>query len=452
MTIETQEYLIDIVEQGNEKALRTTLASMASADIAEYIDENFEVYGAMALMEKMSAEQQAAVFGYLRPNNQQELARHMEVGMLAKLFRDMSSDERADVYAMLNVKLQDALMRRMAKTERDDLLMLASYEEGLVGSVMTSGYASIPLGVTVETALYRLRQSAPEKETIYQTYVVDKEHKLHGVVSLRDLITASPDDIIDDIMVRDVLTVSPDMPQSEAARIISRYDLIAIPVIDKDRLLVGMVTFDDAMDVVEEEDTDTMHRSATVGKIEGGFKDASPFTIYRSRVNWLVLLVFANIFSGAGIAHFEETIKAYGALLFFLPLLIASGGNTGAQAATLIVRGIATGDVFKSDWPRMLAKELLVSVALGVTMAISIGVIGYWRAGPDIILVVALSMLCIVLVGSLIGVLLPFVLNRFGWDPATASSPLVTTIADTSGVLIYFGIASAILDFSVVPG
>lgn len=452
MTIETQEYLIDIVEQGNEKALRATLASMASADIAEYIDENFEVYSAMALMEKMTAEQQAAVFGYLRPNNQQELARHMEVGMLAKLFRDMSSDERADVYAMLNVKLQDALMRRMAKTERDDLLLLASYEEGSVGSVMTSGYASIPLGVSVETALYRLRQTAPEKETIYQTYVVDTEHKLHGVVSLRDLITASPDDIIDDIMVREVLTLTPDMPQSEAARIISRYDLIAIPVIDKDRLLVGMVTFDDAMDVVEEEDTDTMHRSATVGKIEGGFKDASPFTIYRSRVNWLVLLVFANIFSGAGIAHFADTIQTYGALLFFLPLLIASGGNTGAQAATLIVRGIATGEVVKGDWFRMFLKELLVSIGLGLTMAIAIAIVGYWRVGFDIIQVVALSMMCIVLVGSLIGVLLPFVLNKFGWDPATASSPLVTTIADTSGVLIYFGFATAMLDFGAVAG
>lgn len=452
MTIETQEYLIDIVEQGNEQALRATLASMASADIAEYIDENFEVYSAMALMEKMTAEQQAAVFGYLRPNNQQELARHMEVGMLAKLFRDMSSDERADVYAMLNVKLQDALMRRMAKTERDDLLLLASYEEGSVGSVMTSGYASIPLGVSVETALYRLRQTAPEKETIYQTYVVDTEHKLHGVVSLRDLITASPDDIIDDIMVREVFTLTPDMPQSEAARIISRYDLIAIPVIDKDRLLVGMVTFDDAMDVVEEEDTDSMHRSATVGKIEGGFKDASPFTIYRSRVYWLVLLVFANIFSGAGIAHFEDTIQSYGALLFFLPLLIASGGNTGAQAATLIVRGIATGEVVIGDWFRMFLKEFVVSIGLGLTMAMAIILIGSLRVGFDIIQVVALSMICIVLVGSLIGVLLPFALNKFGWDPATASSPLVTTIADTSGVLIYFGIATAMLDFGAVAG
>lgn len=450
MTIETQEVLQDIVEQGDESVLQTALISMASADIAEYIDNNFEVYGAMSLMEKMSAEQQAAVFGYLRPNNQQEVARHMEVGTLARLFRDMSSDERADVYAMLDTKLQDALMRRLAKTERDDLLLLASYAEGSVGSVMTSDYASIPLGVTVEMALYRLRQTAPEKETIYQTYVIDDEHKLHGVVSLRDLITASPSDVIDDIMVKEVLTISPDVPQVEAARLISRYDLLAVPVIDNERTLVGMVTFDDAMDVVQEEDTDTMHRSATVGKIEGGFKDASHFSIYRSRVNWLVLLVFANIFSGAGIAHFEDTIQAYGALLFFLPLLIASGGNTGAQAATLIVRGIATGDVTEKDWFKMFTKELLVSIGLGVTMAVAIALVGYWRVGFDIIQVVSISMLAIVLVGSLIGVLLPFVLNRFGWDPATASSPLVTTIADTAGVLIYFGIATSLLDFSAV--
>ena len=266
MAFESKEHLIDLIEQGNEQALRAMLSDMASADVAEYIDEHFEVYNALALLEKMSAEQQADVFGYLRPNNQQELATHMEIGLLAKLFRDMSSDERADVYAMLDVKLQDALMRRMAKREREDMLRLASYEEGSVGAVMTSDYAAIPMGGTVETALRRLRQSAPEKETIYQAYVVDTEHKLQGVVSLRDLLTAFPDDEIDEIMVKDVVTLHPEMPQSEAARIISRYDLIAIPVIGEDNLLVGMVTFDDAMDVVEEEDTDTMHKSATLEK------------------------------------------------------------------------------------------------------------------------------------------------------------------------------------------
>lgn len=443
--VESYENLIDLIEQGDDEALRATLNDMPSADIAEYIDDHFEVYSALSLMEKMSAEQQADVFGYLRPNNQQELATHMEVGVLAKLIRDMSSDERADVYAMLDVKLQDALMRRLAKKERDDLLRLASFEEGSVGSVMTSDYAVIPVGGTVETALRRLRQSAPEKETIYQTYVVDSQHKLHGVVSLRDLITAAPDDLIEDIMVKDVVTLTPDMPQSEAARIISRYDLIAIPVIGEDNLLVGMVTFDDAMDVVEEEDTDTMHKSATVGKLEVSLRDASPIVLYQKRINWLILLVFVNIFSGAAIAYYEDTIMAYGALLFFLPLLIASGGNSGSQSATLIIRAIATGDIGPGDGIKLFGKELLVSLALGLTMGLAVIVVSAVRA-PNVALVVSLSMLCIVMIGSMVGLLLPFLLKKLGWDPATASTPLVTTIADATGVMVYFSIATAVLE------
>ncbi|MCL4409162.1 MAG: magnesium transporter, partial [Gammaproteobacteria bacterium] len=187
------------------------------------------------------------------------------------------------------------------------------------------------------------------------------------------------------------------------------------------------------------------HKSATVGRLESGIKDASPFIIYRSRINWLVLLVFANIFSGLGMMYFEDTIATNIALLFFLPLLIASGGNTGAQAATLIVRGMATNDVEKKDWLYMLGKELLVSVGLGITMAVAISAVAFFRVDPVIIPIVALSMVCIVLVGSLVGVLLPFILKRVGWDPAVASTPLVTTIADAGGVLIYFGIAASFL-------
>ncbi|RUO19104.1 magnesium transporter [Aliidiomarina haloalkalitolerans] len=445
MTYEGYEHLIDLVAQGDEEILKAALAEIPAADIAEYIDQNFEVYSALALLDKMPSDQQAEVFGYLRPNNQEELASHMEVGVLAQLFRDMSSDERADVYALLDVKLQDAVMRRLAKREREDLLRLASYEEGTVGAVMTSDYAAIPLAGTVGDALKRLRQSAPEKETIYQTYVVDKDHRLQGVLSLRDILTAAPSETIEEIMTRDVVVLKPDMPQSEAARIISRYDLIAIPVVSDDDILIGMVTFDDAMDVVEEEDTESIHKSATVGRLESGIKDASPFIIYRSRINWLVLLVFANIFSGLGMMYFEDTIATNIALLFFLPLLIASGGNTGAQAATLIVRGMATNDVEKKDWLYMLGKELLVSVGLGVTMAAAISAVAFFRVDPVIIPIVALSMVCIVLVGSLVGVLLPFILKRVGWDPAVASAPLVTTIADAGGVLIYFGIAASFL-------
>lgn len=446
--VEGYENLVELVERGDQQGLKQALNAMPSADVAEYIDAHFEVYNTLALLDEMEAEQQAEVFGYLRPNHQQEVASHMEIGVLAKLFRDMSSDERADVYALLDVKLQDALMRRLARSEREDLLRLVSYEEGTVGSVMTSDYATIPVGATVEQALRSLRQSAPEKESIYQTYVIDGKHKLMGVVSLRQLLTAAPHEMIDDLMTRDVVTVNPDMPQSEAARIISRYDLIAIPAVTDNNLLVGMVTFDDAMDVVEEQDTETMHKSASVGNLEMSLTEAGPITLYKKRINWLILLVFVNIFSGAAIAYYEDTIMAYASLLFFLPLLIASGGNSGSQTATLVIRAIATGDIGRGDGIRLFAKEILVSALLGLSMSLAVMAVAYFRS-PDIMVVVGLSMFSIVMIGSLTGLLLPFLLKLVGWDPATASTPLVTTIADAVGVMIYFLIATIVLGLTI---
>ena len=446
--VEGYENLVELVERGDEEGLREALNGMPSADVAEYLDEHFEVYNTLVLLDKMNPEQQAEVFGYLHPTHQQDVASHMELSVLAKLFRDMSSDERADVYALLDTKLQDALMRRMAKSERDDLLRLVSYEEGTVGSVMTSDYATISVGTTVEQALRKLRQSAPEKESIYQAYVIDGQHKLMGVISLRQVLMATPSEMIDDLMTRDVVTVNPDMPQSEAARIISRYDLIAIPAVTDSNLLVGMVTFDDAMDVVEEEDTDTMHKSATVGKLEMSLSEAGPLTLYRKRINWLVLLVFVNIFSGMAIRYYEDTIMAYASLLFFLPLLIASGGNSGSQTATLVIRAIATGDIGKGDGVRLFAKEILVSTLLGLSMSVAVMAVAYFTA-RDIMVVVGISMFAIVMIGSLVGLLLPFLLRMVGWDPATASTPLVTTIADAVGVMVYFLTATLVLGIVV---
>ncbi|MCL5049879.1 MAG: magnesium transporter [Firmicutes bacterium] len=446
--VEGYENLVELVEADDQEGLKAALNAMPSADVAEYIDEHFEVYNTLTLLDLMEAEQQAEVFGYLRPAHQQEVASHMEISVLAKLFVDMSSDERADVYSLLDVKLQDALMRRLARSEREDLLRLSSYEEGTIGAVMTSDYATIPVGANVELALKKLRQSAPEKESIYQAYVIDGKHKLMGVVSLRQLLTAAPSEMIDDLMTRDVVTVSPDMPQSEAARIISRYDLIAIPVVTEDNLLVGMVTFDDAMDVVEEEDTETMHKSASVGSLDMSLTEAGPITLYKKRINWLVLLVFVNIFSGAAIAYYEDTIMAYASLLFFLPLLIASGGNSGSQTATLVIRAIATGDIGRGDGVKLFAKEILVSGLLGLSMSAAVMAVAYFRA-PDIMLVVGISMFAIVMIGSLTGLLLPFLLKLVGWDPATASTPLVTTIADAVGVMVYFITATIVLGLAI---
>ncbi|MFN4271572.1 MAG: magnesium transporter [Aliihoeflea sp.] len=207
------------------------------------------------------------------------------------------------------------------------------------------------------------------------------------------------------------------------ARKIARYDMLALPVVDADgRIRVG-----------------------TVSNLATNLSDATVFMLYRARIVWLVLLVFGNIFSGAGIAYFEDTIEAYLALVFFLPLIIDSGGNAGSQSATLMVRALATGDVKLTDWGSMIGREVMVALGLGLTMALAVSVIGVFRGGPEIAMVVSSSMVLIDIVGSVIGMSLPFILSRFNLDPATASAPLVTSIADASGVLIYFFIATTFL-------
>jgi len=239
-----------------------------------------------------------------------------------------------------------------------------------------------------------------------------------------------------------------DTEQEDVARLISRYDLLAIPVLDGEDRMVGIITYDDAMDVAEEEATEDIHKSATVGKLTDGLRKSSLFTLYRKRAGWLVLLVFVNLFSGAGIAYFEDIVATYLVLIFFLPLLIGSAGNAGSQAATLMVRGMATGEVQLKDWAVMLGREIAVASALGLTMAGAVAMVAYYRGGPDIALVVALSMVSVVVVGSLVGMLLPFILGKLNFDPATASAPLVASIADVTGVLVYFSIATYILGFT----
>lgn len=337
-------------------------------------------------------------------------------------------------------------LRQAAQAQRDRFLELDAYEPGTAGALMISQYSHLDSGLSASQAIDMLRREAADAETIYQSYVVDAARNLLGTLSLRELILAPPEQPIDTLMVRKVICVTTATRQEEVARLIRQHDLLALPVLDELGRLVGIVTCDEALDVVVQEATEDFHKGASITNHIGNLKDATLGLMYRKRVLWLVLLVFGNLFSGAGIAAFEDTIAAHIALVFFLPLLVDSGGNAGAQSATLMVRGLATGEVVLRDWLRLLGRECGVALALGATMAVAVASLGVLRGGPDIALIVATSMLVIVLIGSLIGMSLPFMLSRLKLDPATASGPLVTSIADAVGVLIYFGIASMVLE------
>ncbi|MCA1768889.1 MAG: magnesium transporter [Halomonas sp.] len=447
--LEQKEALLAALAEKARERVSEMLSELRSADIAEILEEILEEDDdlplAVGLLERLPLERRANVLGYLPGEEQVEITAAMSDETLLTLFEEMGSDERADLFNLLGEDRREALLRRMARQEREDLKRLASYEEGTAGAIMTSDYVAIPTGMTVSQAMMRVRQTAPDAETVYQLYIIDSDGRLAGTLSLRQLMVARPGAKVDDIMIKDVISMAVDEEQEEVARIVARYDLLALPVLDADERLVGIVTHDDAMDVAESEATEDFHKGMSIGALEDGVSRVPLWSLYRKRVTWLVLLVFANLFSGAGIAYFEETIAAQVALVFFLPLLIGSGGNAGAQAATLMVRGMATGDVGVKDWSKLLGRELLVAGSLGLTMALAVAPIGVMRGGEAVAMVVAMSMVIIVLFGSLLGMCLPFLLDRLGWDPATASAPLVTTLIDASGVLIYFSIATAIL-------
>lgn len=320
--------------------------------------------------------------------------------------------------------------------------VLNKFKAESAGKLMTNEYVSFEKHQTVDEIIDFFRAYGKGKQNIHYIYVVDQKDCLKGVLSLRELLSTPGATQISDIMIKNIVTVDIDLDQEKVAHIIKEKDYVSLPVVDHHQKLLGVIHVDDILDVVQEEATEDFHKMAPVGKLDTSVKNVGILTIFKKRVSWLVILVFMNIFSGAGIALYEDTIAANIALVFFLPLLVDSGGNAGSQSATLIIRAMAVGDIRLRDWLSLFKKEFSISFLLGIAMAVSVSLIGIYRGGIDIAIVVSLTMLTIVVVGSLIGMSLPFIFSKLKLDPATASGPLITSICDISGVFIYFAIAS----------
>lgn len=418
------------------------IINLQPVDVADVLAQ-LKPAQAWALLQELP--ERAQVFACFAPELQMRIAEQAPRGALAPLVGAMAADERADVFKRLDESQRALLLPALAQAERDDMRKLAAFAEGTAGALMTSGYATLKPHMQAAEAIVALRHEAPDAETIYHAFVVDEERRLLGVVSLRELILAAPEATVGELMVRNVIHAEVNTTQEEAARLVARYSLLALPIVNGGQQLVGIVTYDDAMHAASAEATEDIHKGAAVATFIGNMKGASIGLLYKKRVFWLVLLVFGNIFSGMGIAHFEDIIAANLVLVFFLPLLVDSGGNAGSQSSTLMVRALATGEVQMADWFKLLGRESVVAMALGLTMAAAVSLIGWYRGGPEVALVVSLSMVAIVLIGCLIGMSLPFLLSRFGFDPASASAPLITSICDASGVVIYLFIATQFL-------
>ncbi len=369
----------------------------------------------------------------------------------------MPPDDRALMFKKMPEEKKKRLLHALAKAEREDIRRLTSNKEGTAGAVMTSDYATLSPGMTAEKAINHLREVAPDAETIYYCYIVGAHRKLLGFITLKDLILADPQTRVENIMYTDVITAHIDDDQEDAARKIQKFDLIALPVINNDNALVGIITHDDAIDIITQEHTEDMEKFMAIsGKHETDAYMKTPVIIhFKNRVLWVIALAFIGLISGFIIQSFEALLMQFAILMTFMPMLADTGGNTGSQSATLVIRALALGEISSKDIFRILLKEAMVGLLIGLLL----GIIAYLRVilfngtspvPPGISLTmigiaVAIALALQVLTATIIGALLPLMASKFNLDPAVVASPALTTIVDITGLLIFFTTAKVML-------
>ncbi len=384
----------------------------------------------------------ADVFSELESRDQDELLRNLTDEETRALMANLRPDDRTALLEELPGQVTQRLLNLLSPEDLKESRSLLGYPDESVGRVMTPHYVALRPDWAVAVAMDHVRKKGRDSETINTVYVTDRSWTLMGSIPLKRLVLSNPNEIIADLMDSPAVSLSAFADREEATRTMEKYGLFVLPVIDSDGVLVGMVTGDDVLDIVQEEATEDFHRGAAVSPLRESYRDISAGRLYRSRIAWLMVLIFVNLVAAAVMASYENTISKVVSLVFFLPLLIGCGGNAGSQASTLIVRSLAIGDVKMSDWAKVLGRELGISAALGLTLGLAVYGPGALKGGSQVGVVVALSAAAIVTISSIMGMSLPFIMMKFKFDPATSSSPLITSIADILGVLIYFAFAT----------
>lgn len=437
-----------MLDEHDEEGLRTLVNEFHPATIAEFC-EGLTVEEIWTALDYAPVERQALILPYFSLATQVELVEGLGRERMSRLIEQMASDDRAELLRHLAPSVVESLMPLVAQAQRKEIRTLLAYPPHSAGTIMTTEYASLHADTRVSEAMQQLRLQAPNSETIYSIWILDSDRRLLGVISLRDLVLAKPDAVVGDLMQHEVISARVDEDQEEVARKLARYDVLAIPVVDQENRLVGIVTHDDVLDVVVDEATEDAHRQGAVGPLVENYLEASFVQIWLKRVGWLSCLFIAELFTFTALAYFENEIAAVLALSLFVPLCISTGGNSGSQAATLVTRAIALGQISMHDTWRVLRHEFGMGIALGL----SLGAIGFVRAALtpqkvlgnadrwSVALVIAQAVAAICLWGTLVGSLLPMIFKRLGFDPAIASSPFVATFVDVTGIIIYFSIA-----------
>ncbi|MSP93020.1 MAG: magnesium transporter [Myxococcales bacterium] len=425
--------------------IHAALDGLHGEDIA-YLVARQPLDVAERVLRALSAELAAQVVECLDSDRRADLVERLGIPHAARILDEMKADERADTLGELDAPVAEAVMAQMEPAQAAEARTLAKWPEHSAGAHMTTEALRVAQNLNVAEVEALVRKHGAEAETVYYVFVVSPTGVLAGVVSLRELLLADPVRRVADIMRPDVVAVHPSQSIEDAARLISHYNLIALPVIDGERCLLGLVTVDDVMDIIADTTTADFHRVGAVQPVDTSYFHTKPVTWFAKRAPWLVGLFLGEILTGDMLSGFESVFQRVTALVFFIPLILSSGGNAGSQSASIVIRALAVGEVRLGHALRVLAREASMGVALGLLLG-TIGVARalIWGNGGDLAIVVGTSLVCVVLTGTVLGSMMPMLLERLGLDPAVSSTPFIASLSDLLGILVYFSIAKAVL-------
>jgi magnesium transporter len=446
----------ELIGSGAYSELREALHHLHPADIADVVHELGPQHGAIAFR-FLQRDDAAAAFAYLSPEDQQKVIGELGTEQSARLIEEMSADDRARLVDELPEEVAQRVVASLTPDSRKEVQAILGYAPRSVGRLMTPDYVRIKADWTVARALDHIRRYGKDAETVNVIYVVDDQERLVDDLRLRQLILSPPEARIDDLMNRSFVTLRADQDQGEAVRLMSRYDRTALPVVDSRGALIGIVTHDDVADVAQTEATEDIQKLGGMQALEEPYMRTRQIDMFKKRGGWLAALFVGQTITIIVLGTFQQQLDKAAVLVMFLPLVISCGGNSGSQAATLVTRALGLGEVSPSDWWRIVRREVVSAMLLGGTLAILgwlcvefFTLIGHAKVAEPghaqlLALSVSVSIFGVVLWGVLLGSLLPLALNRLKIDPAAASTPMVATLMDASGTLIYLGCAIAIL-------
>ena len=436
----------ELLETKQYTTLRQKIAEMNGADIATVMEE-LDQGDMLKILRILPKNLAADVFSYMEVESEQFIITSLSEKDAAGIINNLMADDAADLLEEMPANVVKKLLANANPETRRDINDLLQYPEDSAGSIMTVEYVDLKENMTVEEAIARIRKIGMDSETINICYVLDAKRKLVGTVALRYLLISPGDAVISDIMHENVIYINTLMDQEEVARQFQKYDFTAMPVVDNEKRLVGIITVDDIVDILQEEATEDMEKMAAIVPSDKPYMKTSVIETWKKRMPWLLLLMISAAFTGSILTTFEDALMAYGVLIAYIPMLMDTGGNAGGQASVTIIRGLSLNEIEFGDALRVVWKEMRVAFLCGTTLAAAnfVKLLLFDRVGLMVALVVCLTLIASVMIAKVVGCMLPMLARRIGFDPAVMASPFITTIVDVLSLLVYFQIAMRVL-------